>query len=155
MEHPVTTNPSQRRKPPTGPPRCLLDDTPDLEPYHSAADDSARVALVKHQPPRRRGLDNRSQTVAGALANEDRGAAAPLIVGDDREPITVQRTQPRSLWPLLLALAIAAGVGPATAWLLIYAPLATTYRFGVAAVVPVGLALLGVASTLLDRDERE
>ena len=71
-----------------------------------------------------------------------------------KPPITIEHVNPRCSWPLLAAIALAAAVGPATAWLLIYAPLTTTQRLIITAAVPVGLGLLGAASTLLDRETR-
>ncbi|MEL7158965.1 MAG: hypothetical protein AAFN30_20560 [Actinomycetota bacterium] len=70
------------------------------------------------------------------------------------EPITIERAQHRSPWPMAIAFALAAMIGPALAWALLYADLAAVQQLGVAAGVPVGLGLLGAATgAVVDRWE--
>ncbi len=57
----------------------------------------------------------------------------------------------RSPWPPAAAIGLAAVVGPGTAWLLLYAPHTPIQRLATAAGIPVGLALVAAATTLLGR----
>jgi hypothetical protein len=57
----------------------------------------------------------------------------------------------RSPWPYFAVVALAVVVGPVTAWLLLYAPVAGWQRFGVAVGIPVGLGALAVLSTRYDQ----
>ena len=76
---------------------------------------------------------------------------APSAEPAKAETITVTRRSPR---PHLAALTLALVTGPATAWLLLYAPLTTTQQLLTAAGVPILLALLAAGSALLDHGGR-
>ncbi len=69
----------------------------------------------------------------------------------EHEPATVTHSPTRSPWPLATALVMATVVGPSTAWLLLYAPLTPLQRLATAAGIPLGLGLVGAATTLLGR----
>ncbi len=69
----------------------------------------------------------------------------------EHEPATVTHGPTRSPWPLAAAVVVATVVGPGTAWLLLYAPLTPLQRLATTAGIPVGLALVAAATTLLGR----
>lgn len=71
------------------------------------------------------------------------------------EPITVERITNRPFWPIAGALMLAAIVGPAVAWLLLFAALSPSERIGVAAGVPVALGLLGAAAGAIADHQEE
>ncbi len=69
----------------------------------------------------------------------------------EQEPVTLTHGPTRAPWPLTAAIGLAAVIGPGTAWLLLYAPLTPLHRLATAAGIPVGLALVAAATTLLGR----
>ena len=78
----------------------------------------------------------------------------PTTGPDGVEPITVEHVEHRSPWPLAAAIALAAIVGPAVAWLLLYAPLSDPERIAVAAATPATLGLgAATVNAITDRIE--